>query len=131
MGPLTVEDVDTVINAWKYTYLFPDFGNYIRETIQNKTLASLGVRQEDTDLLVGWMLENEDGSLGKLHVLPDQRCKGIGAVLIQRLSEEVLTHRDAVFVDIDNDNEQLVKLSERIGYEIDSARVTWIICKQQ
>ncbi len=128
-GPLDVDEVETVTKTWKFTSFFPNFGTYIRENIQHKTLASMGVRQQTTGRLVGWMLENEDGSLGMLHVNPDHRGRGMGAVLIQRLSEEVLTQREAVYVDVEPGNIKPVNLYERCGYEIDSAQLTWIYCK--
>ncbi len=130
-GPLGVDEVEAVTKTWKYASFFPTLAKYIRENIQNKTLASLGVRQKTTGQLVGWMLEREDGSLGMLHVHPDHRGRGIGAVLIQRLSGEILTQREAVYVDIEPDNIKPVKLYERCGYEIDSAQMTWISFKPQ
>ncbi len=130
-GPLGVDKVESVTKTWEYASFFPNLDAYIRENIQNKTLSSLGVRQKTTGQLVGWMLEREDGSLGMLHVHPDHRGKGIGTVLIQKLSEEVLTQREAVYVDIEPGNRKPIKLYERCGYEIDSAQLTWINYKPQ
>ncbi|TMW48988.1 hypothetical protein DOY81_005932 [Sarcophaga bullata] len=90
--------------------------NYIKGFIYLK--KCIGIAEEETENLVGWIFQNEFSGLGILQVLPSAQRKGLGKYLatsMTKLIAETANINPSAWTVVDN--VKSASLLQKIGYE--------------
>ena len=97
---LKPEHVDSVLQSWALSSVFPDSRQYITEMID--LFPSVCILDSNGDL-ASWILQQDSGTIGMLHVVPKYRRTNLGTVtsmlLGHKLYEENYNVFSFVFVD--------------------------------
>jgi GNAT superfamily N-acetyltransferase len=89
-----------------------DVENYVAINMKRPHVA---VYYKDEESPVGWMLVYADASIGQLHVVKNHRRKGIGRLIVRKLTQIVIdVHgvRPHVMIKVQNDSSSKLFLSE-------------------
>ncbi|MFA7630265.1 MAG: GNAT family N-acetyltransferase, partial [Candidatus Neomarinimicrobiota bacterium] len=79
--------------------------------------------------LVAWGFTHDDGSLGFLHVRPQQRRKGFGSQVLRALIQMRAAAGKAVFCNIVPENTASIRMAEKLGFRAER-RVSWLKLKE-
>ena len=122
IGPLSPEDADHVhANSIYQKVMSPD---YVRGRIQSG--PSAGVRVSGK--LVAWLMTQDDGSIGVLHVLDEYRRRGYARDLTVYLVRRLREREKSLFVHIEEGNTSSIDLAVRLGFRKDR-RLCWFNIK--
>lgn len=106
----------------KYGYRSYTDIDYIRERIEKG--PSFGIY--DGDLLVGWIMSQDDGAIGLLQVMESHRRKGYARILLLKMIEAILIEGGVPFVQIEESNVASMSLSLNLGFKEDR-NVHWVM----
>ncbi len=119
---LNSEDPGFIFEHSKYKeFLSVD---YLKERIEKSYSACI----RESGKLVAWGLTHDDGALGSLQVMDEQRKKGYGRAILISLIEKCLQDKKIPFAQIEENNLPAVKLVRQLGF-IEDRRVTWLKLK--
>jgi GNAT superfamily N-acetyltransferase len=113
---LSIADAKTIYENSEYK----DFLNneYIESRIQND--ISVGIYEKKK--LVAWVLIQDDGAMGFLHVLPEIRRKGYGLQVTLALIEKVRQACKLPFACIVQNNVKSINLVKKLGFKEDKMK---------
>jgi len=94
---------------------------YIEDRLRKD--VSAGIWQDN--ILVGWGLTHDDGSLGFLNVLPEWQGKGLGESIMKCLVIKKREQNLPVFVNIEPHNNKSLSLIAKLGFTFDR-QVSWV-----
>ena len=123
LRPLTIDDYDALRDLWEEAGLpcRPN-GRDTRENIasQMRSNCSIYLVAEEDGRMVGAVLGTHDGRKGwinRLAVAPDQRRRGIAAMLVRAVEERLLERGIEIFAcQIEDWNETSMTVFDRLGY---------------
>ncbi|HSV76944.1 MAG TPA: GNAT family N-acetyltransferase [Bacteroidales bacterium] len=95
--------------------------SYIEDRLRKD--VSAGIWQDN--VLVGWGLTHDDGSLGFLNVLPEWQGKGLGENIMKGLILKKREQKLPVFVNIEPHNNKSLSLIDKLGFTFDR-QVSWV-----
>ncbi len=124
IGPLSLDDADYIFEHSIYKNVTrPD---YIRGRIEGG--PSAGVRESGK--LVAWLMTQDDGSMGVLHVLDDYRRKGYAYDLTGYLVARLREQGRIPFVQVEDTNTKSMSLVLKEGFRKDR-RIRWFKIKPE
>jgi hypothetical protein len=116
--PLTAEDAQIVYNNSEYKeYISIE---YIKYCIQKGISAGLN----ENNKLVSWAITQDDGAIGFLHTLDDQRRKGYGYNITLSMIEKVRNNNDLPFANVKASNKKSMNLLLKLGFK-ESKNIHW------
>ena len=119
IAPLSPDEGDYIYRHSLYQRLTnPD---YIRGCIRQG--PSAGIRESGE--LVAWLMTQDDGSLGVLHVLDGHRGKGYAYDLTVHLAERIRATGRIPFVHVEETNAKSMSLALKVGFRQDR-RLHWL-----
>jgi len=123
LRPLTIDDYDGLRDLWQEAGLpYRPNGRDTRENIasQMRSDCSIYLVAEEDGRMVGAVLGTHDGRKGwinRLAVVPDQRKRGIAAMLVRAVEERLLERGIEIFAcQIENWNEPSMTVFDHLGY---------------
>jgi 8-oxo-dGTP diphosphatase len=123
VGPLSPEDAEHIYaNSIYRKVTTPEF---IRDRIQAG--PSAGVRESGT--LVAWLMTQDDGSIGVLHVLDQYRRRGFARDLTVYLIGKVRAEGKVPYVHVEEGNLGSMALALGIGFRKDR-RLCWLSIRE-
>jgi len=123
LRPLTIDDYDGLRALWEEAGLpYRPNGRDTRENIssQMRSDCSIYLVAEEDGKMVGAVLGTHDGRKGwinRLAVAPDQRKRGIAAMLVRAVEERLLERGIEIFAcQIEDWNEPSMTVFDHLGY---------------
>ena len=124
LTPLSLDDADYIYEHSIYQNVTrPDF---IRGRIQGG--PSAGIR--DSGKLAAWLMTQDDGSIGVLHVLDEYRGRGYAYDLTVYLIARLREQGRLPFVNIEDTNTKSMNLALKLGFRKDR-RIHWFKIKPE
>jgi 8-oxo-dGTP diphosphatase len=124
IAPLSPDDADYIYEHSIYQNVTrPDF---IRGRIRGG--PSAGIR--DSGKLVAWLMTQDDGSIGVLHVLDDYRGRGYAYDLTVYLVARLREQGRIPFVQVEDTNTKSMSLTLKEGFQKDR-RLHWFKIKPE
>lgn len=117
-SPLTTKDAKFIYDNAEYKEFLSI--EYIKERIENG--ISSCIRYENTP--IAWGITQDDGALGFLHVLPEQRRRGLAKEVTKDLINKIRSYGKIPFVHIEEKNEKSMNLALSLGFKKDKT-VNW------
>jgi len=121
--PLAIDDYEALRALWEEAGLpYRPNGRDTRENIssQIESDCSIYLVAEEDGRMVGAVLGTHDGRKGwinRLAVVPDQRKRGIAAMLVRAVEERLLERGIEIFAcQIENWNEPSMTVFDHLGY---------------
>lgn len=93
---------------------------YIQERIKNGANACL--RKDGR--LVAWAMTHDDGAIGFLHVMPEERKNGYGMTVTVALINILRENGALPFVHIEEKNSKSMHLAKKLGF-VEDRIITW------
>jgi len=119
---LKVADAPYIFENSEYrNYLSVD---YVRDRITRGPSAAI----YENDKLIAWVMTQDDGAMGALHVLESHRNKGYGLQVTLGLCEEIKHQGKRPFAYVEKDNAAAIRLIRKIGF-VEQKRVHWLQLK--
>lgn len=97
--------------------------DYIKNRIKTNTMLGAFIDKK----LVGFIGTHEEGSIGILEVLPQYRKRGIGEMLQKCATNLALSQDRIPYGQVKINNENSIKLQQKLGFEISKDTVSWLI----
>ena len=118
VSELTTNDVDCIYENSEYK----DFISipYITERITNGVSSCIHFK----DKLIAWVITQDDGAIGFLHVLPEYRKRGYASDIMTDLIKKLRYENKIPFVHIEEENKKSMKLATSLGFEKDKT-ISW------
>ena len=123
LRPLTIDDYDGLRDLWQEAGLpYRPNGRDTRENIasQMRSDCSIYLVAEEDGRMVGAVLGTHDGRKGwinRLAVVPDQRKRGIAAMLVRAVEQRLIDLGIEIFAcQIEDWNEPSMTVFDHLGY---------------
>lgn len=97
-------------------------GNEIEELLNNSCLYG-GYTE---GILVGFVGNHQEGSIGLLEVFPQYRKRGYGRALESYIINQMIDEGMVPYAQIEVDNDKSISLHEKLGFSISEDRVYWM-----
>lgn len=133
--PFNIEESSINVKILNEEYVESIFNNYsskntvdikyIKERINTNTMLGAFINEK----LVGFIGTHEEGSMGILEVLPQYRKNGIGALLQKHATNLALQQSRIPYGQVKVNNEKSIKLQKKLGFELSSEIVYWLMIK--
>lgn len=118
IAPLSADEAD-------YIYEHSLYRNVTRpDYIRSRILKGPSAAVRDSGRLVAWLMTQDDGSIGLLHVLDDYRRKGHAYELTVYLIGEIRVQGRIPFVHVEETNTKSMGLALKVGFRRDR-RLCW------
>lgn len=111
---LKQEHVEIVVQEWPYSGTFSDCKEWVSDMI--KQFPSVCIENEQGDP-VAWILQQDYGCIGMLHVVPEYRRAKLGSAVTMLLLEKLLKEGDYIYSSVSIDNETSLAFHERNNFE--------------
>lgn len=131
LPPLTITNGLTKLEPSDATHVYENSDyqefltiDYVEERIKNGTHACY---RKDGHL-VAWAMTHDDGAIGFLHVMPEERKNGYGMTVTVALVHTLREKGALPFVHIEEKNSKSMNLAKKLGF-LEDRIITWFSVK--
>ncbi len=124
LGPLSLDDAEYIYEHSLYQKVTR--ADYIRERIQAGPSACV----RESGKLAAWLMTQDDGSIGVLHVLDEYRGRGYAYDLTVYLIARLREQGRLPFVQVEDTNTKSMNLALKLGFRKDR-RIRWFKIKPE
>uniref|UniRef100_K1R0V2 Glycine N-acyltransferase-like protein n=1 Tax=Magallana gigas TaxID=29159 RepID=K1R0V2_MAGGI len=111
---LKQKHVETVVQEWPYSGIFSDCKEWVSDMIKQNPSVCIENEQRDP---VAWILQQDYGCIGMLHVIPEYRRAKLGSAVTMLLMEKLLKEEDYLYSAVNLDNKPSLAFHERNNFE--------------
>lgn len=111
---LKQKHVETVVQEWPYSGIFSDCREWVSDMI--KQFPSVCIENEQ-GVPVAWILQQDYGCIGMLHVVPENRRAKLGSAVTMLLMEKLHKEGDCLYSSVNVDNKTSLAFHERNKFE--------------
>lgn len=111
---LKQKHIETVVQEWPYSGIFSDCKEWVSDMIKQNPSVCIENEQRDP---VAWILQQDYGCIGMLHVIPEYRRAKLGSAVTMLLMEKLLKEEDYLYSAVNLDNKPSLAFHERNNFE--------------